>query len=138
MATRQQALARFPQSTLTLRWGLIVSISLLALSALIPVLQASLITTQGHDLQLLKQNRTRLTSEIRLLESELAGLNSLERIERRAREIGLIDPDTPTIFIQISSNLTSETKTTEELPGEETNHSNPTLWWRSIFIEDQH
>ena len=138
MATRQQALARFPQSTLTLRWGLIVSISLLALSALIPVLQASLITTQGHDLQLLKQNRTRLTSEIRLLESELAGLNSLERIERRAREIGLIDPDTPPILIQISSNLTSETKTTEELPGEETNHSNPTLWWRSIFIEDQH
>ena len=103
MATRQQALARFPQSTLTLRWGLIVSIALLALSALIPVLQASLITTQGHDLQLLKQNRTRLTSEIRLLESELAGLNSLERIERRAREIGLIDPDTPPIFIQISS-----------------------------------
>ena len=109
MATRQQALARFPQSTLTLRWGLIVSISLLALSALIPVLQASLITTQGHDLQLLKQNRTRLTSEIRLLESELAGLNSLERIERRAREIGLIDPDTPPRFIQISNNLTSVT-----------------------------
>ena len=138
MATRQQALARFPQSTLTLRWGLIVSIALLALSALIPVLQASLITTQGHDLQLLKQNRTRLTSEIRLLESELAGLNSLERIERRAREIGLIDPDTPPILIQISNNLTSVTKTTEGLPGKEISDSNPTLWWRSIFKEDQH
>ena len=138
MATRQQALARFPQSTLTLRWGLIVSIALLALSALIPVLQASLITTQGHDLQLLKQNRTRLTSEIRLLESELAGLNSLESIERRAREIGLTEPDTPPIFIQISSNLTSVTKTPEGLPGQERSDSNPTLWWRSILIEDQH
>ena len=138
MATRQQALARFPQSTLTLRWGLIVSIALLALSALIPVLQASLITTQGHDLQLLKQNRTRLTSEIRLLESELAGLNSLERIERRAREIGLIDPDTPPIFIQISNNLTSVTKTTEGLPGKEISDSKPSLWLRSIFKEDQH
>ncbi|MFL2636199.1 MAG: FtsL-like putative cell division protein [Tepidiformaceae bacterium] len=138
MATRQQALARFPQSTLTLRWGLIVSIALLALSALIPVLQASLITTQGHDLQLLKQNRTRLTSEIRLLESELAGLNSLERIERRAREIGLTEPDAPPIFIQISSNLTSVTKTSEGLPGQERSDSNPTLWWRSILIEDQH
>ena len=138
MATRQQALARFPQSTLTLRWGLIVSIALLALSALIPVLQASLITTQGHDLQLLKQNRTRLTSEIRLLESELAGLNSLERIERRAREIGLTEPDAPPIFILISSNLTSVTKTSEGLPGQERSDSNPTLWWRSILIEDQH
>ena len=138
MATRQQALARFPQSTLPLRWGLIVSIALLALSALIPVLQASLITTQGHDLQLLKQNRTRLTSEIRLLESELAGLNSLEIIERRAREIGLTEPDAPPIFIQISSILTSVTKTSEGLPGQERSDSNPTLWWRSILIEDQH
>ena len=138
MATRQQALARFPQSSLTLRWGLIVSIALLAISAIIPVLQASLITTQGHDLQLLKQNRTQLTSEIRLLESEVAGLNSLERIERRAREIGLVDPDTPPIFIQISSYLISATKTAEELPGEEKSNSIPIPWWKSLLIEDQH
>ncbi len=135
MAARQQTLVKFTQPSINFRWGIICSISLLTLSALIPVLQASLITTQGHDIQLLKQNRSQITAELRLIESELAELNSLERIERRAREIGLIDPPTLPIFIEIPSHLISVTKTTEQLPGQEKQTLEPTPWWRSILVQ---
>ncbi|MBH76788.1 MAG: hypothetical protein CL897_00945 [Dehalococcoidia bacterium] len=69
-------------------------------SAMAPVIQNSLMTTQGRNLQVLEGQHTTLRIEIRQLEAEIARLVSVERIARRASEIGLV-PGASTIFVTI-------------------------------------
>ena len=69
-------------------------------SAMAPVVQNSLLTTQGRDLEVLEGEQTALRVEMRQLEAEIARLMSLDRVARRAGEIGLV-PGAEAIFVTI-------------------------------------
>lgn len=69
-------------------------------SAMAPVVQNSLMTTQGRNLEALAGEQNALRVEMRQLEAEIARLISVERIARRASEIGLL-PGANAIFVTI-------------------------------------
>ena len=69
-------------------------------SAMAPVVQNSLLTTQGRNIEVLEAEQTALQVEMRQLEAEIARLISIERIARRAGEIGLV-PSANAIFVTI-------------------------------------
>ena len=64
-------------------------------SAMLPVLQSSWTTTRGFQAQELEARQASLNGDIRQLESEVASLTSLNRIERRAAALGLLPSGTP-------------------------------------------
>ncbi len=69
-------------------------------SAMAPVVQNSLMTTQGRNLEALEGQQNALQVEMRQLEAEIARLISVDRIARRALEIGLV-PGANAIFVSI-------------------------------------
>ncbi len=69
-------------------------------SAMAPVVQNSLMTTQGRNLEVLEGEQTTLRVEMRQMEAEIARLISVERVARRASEMGLV-PGTNAIFVTI-------------------------------------
>jgi hypothetical protein len=102
--------------------------------ALLPVLQNSTATTRGFDVQRLEDQQARLKSDIRLTESEIAGLTSLSRIEIRAREIGLEPPLSPPIYISIGEPGPSPARIPSEyLARPASGQVEPQPWWRSLL-----
>lgn len=74
---------------------LIVGICLLAIATmgLLQVLQTSQVASTGFELRTLQAERTRLESEIRLLEAGVAERSQLERVREEAvNRLGMIEP----------------------------------------------
>jgi cell division protein FtsL len=71
---------------------LLVAGILITVLSLIRVLQTSEATTASFSIQELEQQKVELEASVRQLESEVAGLSSLERIEREAQRLGLVTP----------------------------------------------
>jgi hypothetical protein len=102
--------------------------------ALLPVLQNSTATTRGFDVQRLEDQQARLKSDIRLTESEIAGLTSLSRIETRARDIGLEPPLIPPIYLSIDEPGPSPARIPSEyLARPVSGQVKPEPWWRSLL-----
>jgi len=119
-----------PRGNLNL--GLGVAIGLAAFSALLPVVQNSTATSRGFDIQASQRQEAQLRGEIGLLESEVASLTSLTRIERRAREIGLL-PVTDPIYVTVNEPGPSPAKLPSEyLPRAETRKVSSTPWWKPL------
>ncbi len=78
----------------------VAGILIVSASALAPVIQNSLITTQGLQIETLEAQQFALRVEMRQLESEISRLISIDRIQRRAGEIGLA-PGADAIFVTI-------------------------------------
>lgn len=57
-----------------LNWTLIGAVALVALTAMLPVIQNSAATSQGFDIQAIRQRETAVNGEISLLESDVARL----------------------------------------------------------------
>lgn len=90
---------------------------LVAVSAMAPVFLNSAMTSQGLDLQDLRAERDALRAEMRGLEADVARLTSIERIERRAGEIGLL-PGPLAIYVTIGEAGPAPPKVPAEyLPG---------------------
>lgn len=68
--------------------------------ALAPVIQNSIMTTQGRTIEVLQHEQKALHVEMRQLEAEIARLTSIERVARRAGEIGLV-PNAQAIYVTI-------------------------------------
>ena len=84
-------------------WSIIAfdaTLPIVSASAMAPVVQNSLMTTQGRNLEALEGEQTALQVEMRQLEAEIARLISVDRIARRALEIGLV-PGANAIFVSI-------------------------------------
>lgn len=94
-AHRGLSLPRLGVSGWVVAGALIVSASAMA-----PVVQNSLMTTQGRDLEVLEGQQNALRIEMRQMEAEIARLISVDRIARRAGEMGLI-PGANAIFVTI-------------------------------------
>lgn len=83
---------------------LIVGLALLAVAALglFQVLQSSQLASTGFELRTLQNERTRLESEIRLLEAGVAERSQLERVHEEAvNRLGMVEPD-QTLHLQVN------------------------------------
>ena len=112
--------------------GLLAVIAFTALAALLPVVQNSTATSRGFDIQSSQRQEAQLVGEIGLLEGEVASLTSLTRIERRAREIGLVPVPDP-IFITVNEPGPAPAQLPSEyLPRPEARVVSSTPWWKSL------
>ncbi len=115
-----------------LNFGLGAAIAFTALAALLPVVQNSTATSRGFDIQSSQRQQAQLNGEIGLLESDVATLTSITRIERRAREIGL-GPVSDPIFITVNEPGPAPAKLPSEyLPDAGTREVSSSPWWKSL------
>jgi len=113
-------------------FGLAGALILAALGALAPVLSNSFATSQGFDLQASQRQEAQLNGEIGVLESDVASLTSLQRIERRASEIGLAPIDDP-IFVTVTEPGPAPAKLPSEyLPRAEATQPKPAPFWKQF------
>ncbi len=122
----------FPVPSGRLNLWFALAIGLAAMSAVLPVVQNSLATSRGFDLQASQRQEVQLNGEIGVLESEVASLTSYTRIERRALEIGLA-PITDPIYVTVSEPGPAPAKLPSEyLPRVEPPKPGPSPWWKSL------
>ncbi len=89
-----------PAPVRAINWWVLGAITLASVSAMLPVLQNSSTTSRGFEVQELQAQQVRLEGEIALVESDVARLTSLARIEKRAGELGLV-PATSPLYISV-------------------------------------
>lgn len=114
------------------RW-VAAGVAVIGVSAMLPVLQKSTLTSRGFLLQEHEAEAARLAAEIHLLEADVARLTSQERLERRAYQIGLV-PSEDALYIQVSVPGPEPAKIPAEfLPPREPTVDDPAPWWRSLL-----
>lgn len=101
-------------------------------SAMLPVLQNSTTTSRGFEVQEVQARQTRIEGEIGLLESDVARLSSLARIQKRAGEIGLVPASSP-LYITVEEAGPAPAKIPAEYVPPPTRASEkPEGWWNSL------
>lgn len=123
-----------PVPRINVNGWILAAVLVVGLGAMLPVLQNSVATSRGFDSQVLDARQARLESEIRLLESDVARLTSLERIERRAKDIGLTRAEDP-MYVEVSEPGPAPAKIPAEylpsvIPGSGDNHA---TWLQSVL-----
>lgn len=113
-------------------WWLIAALLVASAAAMLPVIQNSSATSEGFDLQAYQAREAALQADISLLEADVARLTSLKRIERRAREIGLVEATDP-IFVAVNEPGPAPAKLPAEyLPRPEPQRAEPDPWWKPL------
>lgn len=114
------------------RW-IIAALLVFGLGAALPVIQNATATTRGFDVQRIESRQAGVRGEIAILESEVAALTSLDRIEQRARDIGLV-PGDGAEYVSVAEAGPEPAKIPSEyLPGPVSNRAEPESWLRSLF-----
>lgn len=114
------------------RWLLTGAIMLASASAMLPVLQNSSATSRGFRAQSLDAQTAELKGEMSELEAQVARLTSLERIQRRAQEIGLSPASNP-IYVSVDVAGPAPAKIPAEyLPSPKPRAAGQEPWWRSL------
>ena len=115
--------------------AIIAGVAIVIISMVRMMLVSGLATT-SFDIQSLEQQRLERQARVGQLERDVAALQSLDRIEREARErLGLVPPQ-ERISVQVNvaplpadQQLTTRPSSTEELGADEQNSS----WWRDLL-----
>ena len=114
-------------------WWVLGAMGIVGLSAMLPVLQSSWTTTRGFETQDLEARQAQLNGDIRALESDVANLTSLNRIERRARAIGLVPGGTP-LYVEVDEAGPAPAKIPSgQLPELPRESEEPESLWRSLI-----
>ncbi|OAI39194.1 hypothetical protein AYO38_01635 [bacterium SCGC AG-212-C10] len=122
-----------PRIATGINWWVLGAVAIAAMSAMVPVLQNSTTTSRGYQVQQLQAEQATLRGQIGLLESDVARLTSLTRIQRRAAEIGLA-PSTPPIFVSVSEPGPVPAKIPAEyLPPLTQEQPATDTWWHSLL-----
>ena len=122
-----------PSPVSRLNWWVVGAILVVGVSAMLPVLQNSIATSEGFQAQRSQAADATLRSQISVLESDVAQLTSLGRIERRAREIGL-QPTSNPIYVHVDVAGPEPAKIPSEyLPPVAAKPQPPVSWWRSFI-----
>lgn len=74
----------------------------LGLAALLPVIQSSSVTSTGYRVRQLERQNALQEARVAALEAEVAQLSSRDRVERRARELGMVPAQDP-VYIQVDT-----------------------------------
>jgi hypothetical protein len=115
-----------------LQLWLVLAVGFAGISALLPVVQNSVATSRGFDIQAAQRQETQLKGEIGLLEADVASLTSLTRIERRAREIGLLPVPDP-IYVTVNEPGPAPAKLPPEyLPQDDPRPVSSAPFWKSL------
>lgn len=123
----------FPAPAGRVNWWVVAAIVVVGVSATFPVLQNSTATGDGFAVQRSRAEQARLNGEIRLLESDVARLTSLARIQRRALEIGLSPASFP-YFVTVDEPGPAPAKLPAEyLPRTAPETGGPEPWWQSLI-----
>lgn len=128
----QQRRVPLPQRP-AINWWVLGALVVFGVGATLPVIQNSSATTRGFEVQALQQRQQELNGEIKQIESEVAALTSLQRIERRASQLGLV-PDANPIYIEVSEPGPAPAKIPSEYlpePGRIPERLAP--WWKSLL-----
>lgn len=117
-----------------MNWWVISGIIIVGLSALLPVIQSSMVTSEGFSMQRSQEQVANLNGQIGVLESEIGQMTSVGRIEQRAQEIGLQPPATDPTFIHVNVAGPAPAKIPASyLPAQVTPQEHPQSWWQSLF-----
>jgi len=123
----------FPGIAGPINWWAVGAVVAVGVSAMLPVIQNSTATNDGFATQRSQAQQNQISGEIRQLESDVARLTSLPRIERRAAEIGLSPASSP-YFVSVGEAGPAPAKLPAEyLPGPASETSRPEPWWRSLL-----
>jgi hypothetical protein len=107
---------------------------LLGIGGTLPVLQNSASTAAGFDIRDLEAEQAQLRTEISLLEGDVARLTTLERIERRAAQLGLGPATEPPIYVHVDEAGPEPAQLPfEYLPGNELEEPAPRPGWQSFI-----
>ncbi len=117
-----------------LNWWVLAGIAIVGLTALLPVIQSSMVTSEGFSMQRSQEQVANLNGQISILESEIGQMTSLGRIEQRAQEIGLQPPASDPEFIHVDVPGPAPAKIPASyLPAPATTQEHPQTWWQSLF-----
>ncbi|HXU23083.1 MAG TPA: hypothetical protein VN697_03525 [Tepidiformaceae bacterium] len=115
-----------------INWWIVGAIIIVAVSAMLPVLQNSTATSEGFNAQRSRADEAQLQGQVSVLEADVAQLTSLSRIERRAQEIGLHPTSNP-IYVHVDVAGPEPAKIPSSyLPPVVAKPLPPAPWWRSI------
>ncbi len=123
----------FPAPVGRINWWVVAAIVVVGVSATLPVLQNSTATDDGFAIQRARAEQVRLNGEIRQLESDVARLTSLARIQRRALDLGLSPASSP-YFVTVDEPGPAPAKLPAEyLPRTASETGSPEPWWQSLI-----
>lgn len=115
-------------------WWAVGAVTVLCLGAVLPVVQNSTATTRGFEIQALQVERSNLSGSIRALESQVATYTSLDRVQRRALEMGLHPPAEPPIWVEVGEAGPAPAKIPADLlPAPVSQPGGSESWWRSLL-----
>ncbi len=122
-----------PFSAPRLNWWVLGAMAVVGFSAMLPVFQSSWTTTRGFETQDLEARQASLNGDIRQLESEVANLTSLNRIERRAAAVGLFPGRAP-LYVEVNEAGPAPAKIPSEyLPELVRESGEPDSWLRAFL-----
>lgn len=113
-------------------WWVLGAIAVFGIGAMLPVLQNSSATTRGFEVQALQAQQAELNGQITEIEADVATLTSMQRISRRATEIGLV-PGSDPIYIEVDEPGPAPAKIPSEyLPEPVRPAEKLEPWWHSL------
>lgn len=117
-----------------LNWWLVWGVVVLGAGGTLPVLQSSAATSRGFEIRDLDAEQAQLRTDISLLEGDVARLTSLERIERRAKELGMAESIEPPLFVTVDAPGPAPARIPSEyLPSQAAEIRTAEPWWRAIL-----
>ena len=122
-----------PRPVGSLNWWVLGGVLVVGVSAMLPVIQSSAATSEGFRTQASQSDEARLNAQISQLETDVAQLTSLPRIQRRATELGLAPAENP-IYVRVDEPGPAPAKIPSEyLPAPAPKTDLPEPWWRSLI-----
>jgi hypothetical protein len=119
-----------------LNWWLVSGLIILGLGGTLPVLQNSATTARGFDIRALEAEQAQLRTDISLLEADVARLTTVDRIERRALQLGLGPAGEPPIFVRIDEPGPAPAQIPSEyLPGSALKEPGPRPAWQRFLAK---
>jgi hypothetical protein len=117
----------------SINWWVLGAMLVFGIGATLPVLQNSTATSRGFEVQALQAQENQLNGDIKQIESDVAQLTSLQRIQRRAEALGLV-PGVDPIYIEVTEAGPAPAKIPSEyLPEPVHQADEPDSWWKSLF-----
>lgn len=114
-------------------WWVLGGIAIVGLSALLPVLQNATVTSEGFSMERSQGKEAQLNGQISVLESEIAAMTSLQRVEQRARQLGLHPAQNPA-FVHIDVPGPAPAKLPAQyLPSPTPTPATTESWWHSLL-----
>src|SRR5438093_10898138 len=126
-------IAELVQST-TLPVLLILAAMVIGIAALLPLVQSSGATTTAGNIQALEQEKTSWQAQLRELETQVATLGSLNRIEAEARDRLGMEPPQVTHYITVDVPPPESQKLPSRfLPNEHPKPQSESSLWKDLF-----